>query len=240
MVARDQSRLAVMAESRLRIALADDSYLMREAVSQVLSGLDGIELTAVCSDGDSLLETVDRDPPDVVLTDLRMPPGGDSEGIRVAHRLRDTHPQLGVVVLTQFAEPHHGAALMAHGAEGRAYLLKDRVHAREELRAAIEVVASGGSTIDPRMMELMLSAQGRRHDSPLNDLTPRERDVLSGMAQGKSNAAIAQSLVVTTRAVEKHVGSIFLKLGLPDESVVSRRVSAVLLYLAEAPSDSVG
>ncbi|HEX5800950.1 MAG TPA: response regulator transcription factor [Gaiellaceae bacterium] len=229
-----------MGGSRLRIALADDSYLMREAISQVLSGLEGIDLTAVCNDGDSLLEAVDRDPPDVVLTDLRMPPGGDGEGIRVAHRLRETHPQLGVVVLTQFAEPHHGAALMARGAEGRAYLLKDRVHASEELHAAIEIVASGGSTVDPRMMELMLSAQGRRHDSPLNDLTPRERDVLSGMAQGKSNAAIAQSLVVTTRAVEKHVGSIFLKLGLPDESVVSRRVSAVLLYLAEAPQDSLG
>jgi DNA-binding NarL/FixJ family response regulator len=229
-----------MGGSRLRIALADDSYLMREAISQVLSGLEGIDLTAVCNDGDSLLEAVDRDPPDVVLTDLRMPPGGDGEGIRVAHRLRETHPQLGVVVLTQFAEPHHGAALMARGAEGRAYLLKDRVHASEELHAAIEIVASGGSTVDPRMMELMLSAQGRRHDSPLNDLTPRERDVLSGMAQGRSNAAIAQSLVVTTRAVEKHVGSIFLKLGLPDESVVSRRVSAVLLYLAEAPQDSLG
>lgn len=229
-----------MAGPRLRIALADDSYLMREAISQVLSGLEGIDLTAVCSDGDSLLEAVDRDPPDVVLTDLRMPPGGDGEGIRVAHRLRDTHPQLGVVVLTQFAEPQHGAALMAHGAEGRAYLLKDRVHASAELHAAIEIVASGGSTVDPRMLELMLSAQGRRHDSPLNDLTPRERDVLGGMAQGKSNAAIAQGLVVTTRAVEKHVGSIFLKLGLPDESVVSRRVSAVLLYLAEAPQDSLG
>ena len=225
-------------EAELRIALADDSYLMREAIGQVLGGLEGIEVVAVCNDGDSLLEAVDREQPDVVVTDLRMPPAGDGEGIRVAHRLRETHPELGVIVLSQFAEPHHGAALMANGAEGRAYLLKDRVHDSEELRTAIEIVARGGSMIDPRMLELLLSAQGRRHDSPLNELTPRERDVLAGMAQGKSNAAIAHSLVVTTRAVEKHVGSIFLKLGLPDESVVSRRVSAVLLYLGEAPPDS--
>ena len=212
---------------QLTIALADDSYLMREAIGQVLSGLDGIVVAAVCSDGDALLEAVDREAPDVVVTDLRMPPGGDGEGIRIAHRLRETHADVGVVVLSQFAEPHHGAALMANGAEGRAYLLKDRVHDSRELRTAVEIVARGGSLIDPRMMELLLSAQGRRRDSPLNELTPRERDVLAGMAQGKSNAAIAQSLVVTTRAVEKHVGSIFLKLGLPDESVVSRRVSAV-------------
>ena len=225
---------------RFRIALADDSFLMREAIGQVLGGLTEMDVVAVCADGDSLLEAVDGEAPDVVVTDLRMPPGGDGEGIRVANRLRETHPHIGVVVLSQFAEPHHGAALMANGAEGRAYLLKDRVHDREELRAAVEVVARGGSMIDPRMLELLLSAQGRRRDSPLNELTPRERDVLSGMAQGKSNAAIAQTLVVTTRAVEKHVGSIFLKLGLPDEAVVSRRVSAVLVYLAEAPADSLG
>jgi len=220
---------------QLTIALADDSFLMREAIGQVLGGLDGIAVAAVCSDGDGLLEAVDREPPDVVITDLRMPPAGDGEGIRIAHRLRETHSTIGVIVLSQFAEPHHGAALMANGAEGRAYLLKDRVHDREELRTAIELVARGGSMVDPRMMELLLSSQGRRRDSPLNELTPRERDVLAGMAQGKSNAAIAQSLVVTTRAVEKHVGSIFLKLGVPDEAVVSRRVSAVLLYLAEVP-----
>ena len=229
-----------MATTRFRIALADDSFLMREAIGQVLGGLAEMDVVAVCEDGDSLLEAVDSETPDVVVTDLRMPPGGDGEGIRVANRLRQTHPELGVVVLSQFAEPHHGAALMANGAEGRAYLLKDRVHDREELRTAVEIVARGGSLIDPRMLELLLSAQGRRRDSPLNELTPRERDVLSGMAQGKSNAAIAQSLVVTTRAVEKHVGSIFLKLGLPDEAAVSRRVSAVLLYLAEAPPDSKG
>ncbi|HWN21815.1 MAG TPA: response regulator transcription factor [Gaiellaceae bacterium] len=228
-----------MQPERFRIALADDSYLMREAIGQVLGGLAEMDVVAVCADGDSLLEAVDGESPDVVVTDLRMPPGGDGEGIRVAHQLRETHPHVGVVVLSQFAEPHHGAALMANGAEGRAYLLKDRVHDREELRAAVEIVARGGSMIDPRMMELLLSAQGRRRDSPLNELTPRERDVLSGMAQGKSNAAIAQGLVVTTRAVEKHVGAIFLKLGLPDEAVASRRVSAVLLYLAEAPPDSL-
>ena len=156
-----------MMDAELRIALADDSYLMREAIGQVLGGLDGIDVAAVCGDGDSLLDAVDREEPDVVVTDLRMPPAGDGEGIRVAHRLRETHPQIGVVVLSQFAEPHHGAALMANGAEGRAYLLEDRVHDSEELRTAIEIVARGGSMIDPRMLELLLSAQGRSHDSPL-------------------------------------------------------------------------
>jgi len=220
-------------DAPLRIALADDSFLMREAIGQVLSGLQDLEVIAVCEDGDALLAAVDRDPPDVVLTDLRMPPGGDGEGIRIAHRLRETHPEIGVVVLSGFAEPRQASALMAGGAEGRAYLLKDRVHDSEELRAAIEVVARAGSMLDPRVLDLVLSAQGQRDDSPLRTLTRREREVLDGMAQGKSNAAIAQSLVVTTRAVEKHVGAIFLKLGLPDETAVSRRVSAVLLYLAE-------
>jgi len=220
---------------RIRVALADDSFLMREAVHQVVEHQDDVEIVADCSDGATLLAEVQRTRPDVVVTDVRMPPSGDDEGIRVAQRLRERHPDIGVVVLSQYADAHYGLDLLAGGAEGRAYLLKDRVHDSRELRSAIEIVARGGSLIDPRMMELLLSGQGRRRDSPLNELTPRERDVLAGMAQGKSNAAIAQSLVVTTRAVEKHVGSIFMKLGLPDESVVSRRVSAVLLYLAEAP-----
>ena len=217
---------------QLTIALADDSYLMREAIGQVLSGLDGIAVAAVCSDGDALLEAVDREAPDVVVTDLRMPPGGDGEGIRIAHRLRETHADVGVVVLSQFAEPHHGAALMANGAEGRAYLLKDRVNDGRELRAAIEVVARGGSMIDPEIVRLLLESEARRADSPLKDLTPREREVLAAMASGKSNAAIAEELVLTKRAVEKHVGAIFLKLGLPGEDVVSSRVAAVLLYRA--------
>jgi DNA-binding NarL/FixJ family response regulator len=161
-----------------------------------------------------------------------MPPSGDDEGIRVAQRLRESDPGIGVVVLSHYAELRYGRELFASGAEGRADLLKDRVNDGRELRAAIEVVARGGSMIDPEIVRLLLESEERRHDSPLKDLTPREREVLAAMASGKSNAAIADELVLTKRAVEKHVGAIFLKLGLPGEDVVSRRVAAVLLYRA--------
>jgi DNA-binding NarL/FixJ family response regulator len=212
--------------------LADDSYLMREAVHQVVEHQDELEIVADCADGTTLLEEVQRTNPDVVITDVRMPPSGDDEGIRVARRLRETHPDIGVVVLSNYAEPRYGIELFADGAEGRAYLLKDRVHDGRQLEAAIEVVARGGSMIDPEMVRLLLDSEERQHDSPLASLTPREREVLAAMAAGKSNAAIAEDLVLTKRAVEKHVGAIFLKLGLPSEDVVSRRVAAVLLYLS--------
>jgi DNA-binding NarL/FixJ family response regulator len=215
----------------IRVALADDSYLIREAMQQVLAGARGVEVVAVCEDGVALLDAVDRLRPTVVVTDLRMPPSGDDEGIRLAAALRSTHPAVGVVVLTQYAEPRYGVDLLADGAEGRAYLVKERIHGRGELLAAIEVVARGGSVIDPTMVEMLM--RPGRDESPLAELTPRELEVLREMAQGKSNAAIAESLVLTKRAVEKHVGAIFLKLGLQDEEVVSRRVAAVLMYLAE-------
>jgi DNA-binding NarL/FixJ family response regulator len=217
---------------RIRIALADDSFLMREAFHQILARQEDVEVVADCADGASLLEEVERTKPDVVITDVRMPPTGDDEGIRVARRLRETNPEIGVVVLTHYAEPRYGLDLFADGAEGRAYLLKDRVQDGRHLEAAIEVVARGGSMIDPEMVRLLLENEEREHDSPLASLTPRERDVLAAMAAGRSNAAIAEELVLTKRAVEKHVGAIFLKLGLPGEDVVSRRVSAVLLYLS--------
>ena len=205
---------------------------MREAVHHVVAHQGDVEIVADCSDGASLLEEVERLRPDVVITDVRMPPSGDDEGIRVAQRLRETDPDIGVVVLSHYADPRYGRELFAGGAEGRAYLLKDRVNDGRELRAAIEVVARGGSMIDPEIVRLLLESEARRADSPLKDLTPREREVLAAMASGKSNAAIAEELVLTKRAVEKHVGAIFLKLGLPGEDVVSRRVSAVLLYRA--------
>ena len=205
---------------------------MREAVHHVVAHQGDVEIVADCGDGASLLEEVERLRPDVVITDVRMPPSGDDEGIRVAQRLRETDPGIGVVVLSHYADPRYGRELFAGGAEGRAYLLKDRVNDGRELRAAIEVVARGGSMIDPEIVRLLLESEARRHDSPLKDLTPREREVLAAMASGKSNAAIAEELVLTKRAVEKHVGAIFLKLGLPGEDVVSRRVSAVLLYRA--------
>jgi len=216
----------------LRVALADDSFLMREAIQQVFEHEGGVLVVAACEDGDALLAAVEREHPDVVVTDVRMPPSGDDEGIRIAQRLRATHPEIGVVVLSQYAEPRYGLELISGGAAGRAYLLKDRVHDRGELHAAIEVVARGGSMIDPAILSRLLDAEGHRDDSPLAVLTPREREVLAAMATGKSNAAIAEELVLTKRAVEKHVGAIFLKLGLPGEDVVSRRVSAVLLYRA--------
>ena len=209
---------------------------MREAVHQVVAHQEDLEIVADCADGETLLEAVERTRPDVVVTDVRMPPSGDDEGIRVARRVREIDPSIGVVVLSHYAEPRYGVDLFADGAEGRAYLLKDRVQDGRQLEAAIEVVARGGSMIDPQMVRLLLDTEERQKDSPLVGLTPREREVLAAMAAGKSNAAIAEELVLTKRAVEKHVGAIFLKLGLPSEDVVSRRVAAVLLYLSAEPA----
>jgi DNA-binding NarL/FixJ family response regulator len=220
------------ASGTIRVAVADDSYLMREAMRQVLARLPEVDVVEICDHGDRLLEVVDRESPDVVITDVRMPPSGDDEGIRIAHRLRRTHPEVGVVVLSQYSDARYGLGLLEYGAEGRAYLLKERVADPAELRAAIDVVARGGSLIDPEMVHALMSAAGRG-DSPLAQLTARESEVLAQMAQGKSNAAIAETLVLSKRAVEKHVGAIFLRLGLTDEEVVSRRVAAVLLYLGE-------
>jgi DNA-binding NarL/FixJ family response regulator len=215
----------------IRVVYADDSFLMRQALEAVLERLDGVQAVAGCADGEALLAAVEEQGPDVVVTDMRMPPSGDQEGIRVAHRLRQRHPSMGVVVLTQYAEPRYGLELLEAGTEGRGYLLKERVNDPRELHAAIETVAHGGSVFDPAMVRLLVSG-GATAGGALDELTPRERQVLGEMAQGKSNAAIAEHLVLTKKAIEKHVGSIFLKLGLPEEQVVSRRVAAVLLYLA--------
>jgi DNA-binding NarL/FixJ family response regulator len=206
---------------------------MREAIQQVFQHEGGVVVVAACEDGDALMAAVERERPDVVVTDVRMPPSGDDEGIRIAQRLRATHPQIGVVVLSMYAEQRYALELISGGAAGRAYLLKDRVHDRGELHAAVEVVARGGSMIDPAILSRLLDADVHREDSPLTGLTPREREVLAAMATGKSNAAIAEELVLTKRAVEKHVGAIFQKLGLPDEDQVSRRVAAVLMYLSD-------
>ena len=220
-------------EGPIRVVFADDSYLIREALHEVLAPVEGVDLVASFADGDALIAAIDADPPDVVIVDIRMPPSGDDEGIRVARRLRETHPDIGVVVLSQYAGAGYALALLEGGAEGRGYLLKERVHDRGELLAAIEVVAQGGTTIDPSLVQELLAADRQRDASPLDDLTPREREVLAEMAQGRSNASIAESLVLTKRAVEKHVGAIFQKLCLEDDGIVSRRVTAVLLYLAE-------
>lgn len=221
----------------LRIALAEDSFIVREGIEQVLRGDEEIEIAASCADMPSLLAAVEADPPDVVLTDIRMPPQGDDAGIQIAARLRETHPGVGVVVLSQYSEPGYVLRLLGEGSEGRAYLLKERIAQREELTRAIRAVADGGSVIDPKIVEVLVQAQARSQDSPLGEMTPRELDVLAGLAEGKSNAAIAEDLVLTKRAVEKHINSIFLKLDLtysPEADQISKRVTAALIFLAEA------
>ena len=163
-----------------------------------------------------------------------MPPGNTDEGIQAAERLRETHPGVGVVVLSQYATPSYALALLDRGSAGRAYLLKERVEDVEQLVAAIRTVADGGSVIDPKVVDALVAENARSEDSPLNELTPRERDVLREMAEGKNNAAIAESLVLSERSVEKVIHSIFLKLGLTWETAVHRRVKAVIFYLGES------
>jgi DNA-binding NarL/FixJ family response regulator len=217
----------------LRLVLAEDHYLVREGVRRLLSTQPDLEVAAVCEDLDSLLAAVDAEKPDVVITDIRMPPGRSDEGIQVAERLRETDPDIGVVVLSQYLEPRYALALLEGGTARRAYLLKERVEDIEQLVAAIRSVAEGGSVIDPKVVETLVADKSRAEESPLNELTPRERDVLREMAEGKNNAAIAQSLFLTERSVEKVIHSIFLKLGLSWETSVHKRVKAVILYLSE-------
>ena len=218
----------------IRLVLADDHYLVREGIRRLLESEPEFEIAAVCSDLGSLLEAVEEHEPDVVVTDIRMPPGGVDEGIQAAERLRKTHPAVGVVVLSQYANPSYALALLEHGSDGRAYLLKERVEDLKQLVTAIQAVAAGGSVVDPKVVDALVAESGRDERSPLNQLTPRERDVLREMAEGKNNAAIADALFLTERSVEKVVHSIFLKLGLTWEPAVNRRVKAVILYLAES------
>ena len=217
----------------IRIVLADDNYLVREGVHRLLETQDDLEVVATCADLESLLEAVEAERPDVVLTDIRMPPGGGDEGILAAGRLRETHPEIGVVVLSQFSDPEYALALLERGAERRAYLLKERVDDLEQLVGAIREVAAGGSAIDSKIVESLVAAGSRRDDSPLDALTPREHELLAEMATGKNNAGIAASLVITERSVEKYIHSIFQKLDLAYQQDAHRRVKAVLLFLAE-------
>jgi len=224
----------------IRVLLADDSYLVREAITHVLDTEPHFELVATVDNGESLLAAVEADPPDVVLTDIRMPPSGDDEGIKVANRLRRTHPEVGVVVVSQYADPRYGLALLEGGSDRRAYLLKERLHDRRQLTAALEAVVDGGSVVDPKVVEALITARVRAEDSPLAELTQRELEILSEIAQGKSNQAIADDLVLTKRAVEKHINAIFLKLGLSRAEDVSRRVKAALIYLSQRSPDGPG
>jgi DNA-binding NarL/FixJ family response regulator len=222
----------------LRVVFADDSYLLREAIGHLLKTDPRIDLVAVCEDGDALRAAIAAEDPDVVVTDIRMPPGGDDEGIRVANSLRETHPRVGVVVVSQYADPRYGLALLERGSDGRAYLLKERLHTRETLVSAIQTVAAGGSVIDPKVVEALIAVHVSHEQSALADLTERELEVLSAIAQGQSNQAISESLVLTKRGVEKHINAIFVKLGLGQDEDVSRRVKAALIYLGDRPRDA--
>jgi DNA-binding NarL/FixJ family response regulator len=218
----------------IRVVLAEDHYLVREGVRRLLETRPDVEVAAVCGDLGSLLTAVEAEHPDVVITDIRMPPGDADEGIKAAERLRETNPDVGVVVLSQYANPAYALALLERGSARRAYLLKERVKDLEQLVTAIHTVAEGGSVIDPKVVEALVAENARAEESPLNQLTPRERDVLHEMAAGKSNAAIADALFLTERSVQKVIHSIFLKLGLTWETSVDKRVKAVILYLAES------
>jgi len=217
----------------VKVVLADDSLLVREGVQHILDDAADIEVVAVCDDRDSLLEPVERKLPDVVLTDVRMPPSGRDEGIQVANLLRESHPEIGVIVLSQYGDPGYVLALLERGSARRGYLLKDRLAVGEQLVAGILEVAAGGSVIDAKVVDTLVGARADDDASALRRLTPREREILAHVASGKSNGAIAKELVITKRAVERHIGSIFAKLDLPAEAEVSRRVTAALLFLAD-------
>lgn len=216
----------------LRLVVAEDNLLVREGLVSLLLSAGDLVPTTACSSLDELYEAVERDDPDVVVTDIRMPPSHRDEGIQAARRFRTTHPRLGVVVLSQFVEPSYALALLDDGTRGRGYVLKDRVDEVDRLAQAIRVVAGGGSFIDDDVVDALVRARTRMVDSPLITLTPRELDVLAEMATGATNTAIAASLGVSPHSVEKHSTAIFVKLGLDEASDVNRRVMAVLMFLA--------
>ena len=219
-----------------RVVVADDTYLIREGLRQALELEADVEVVAYSSDLPSLLQDVEKSKPDVVITDIRMPPTNTDEGIRAASELRETQPEIGVVVISHYVSPHYALRLFEHGSAGRAYLLKEHIGHRIRLMEAIREVAEGGSVVDPTVVDVLVEARLRARNSPLAQLTARERQVLAHVARGNSNAAIANELFLTKRAIEKNINSIFSKLGLEDDVEVSRRVAATLLFLAEAPA----
>ena len=218
---------------KIRVALAEDHVLLREGISRLVSANEDFELVGAVADLPQLLALVDAQVPDVVVTDIRMPPTGTDEGIEAAAWIREHHPQVAVVVLSQYTAPGYALALLEHGSAGRGYLLKERIGSVDELARAIRTVAQGGSVIDPVVVDELVRTRSQERHLGLSSLTPRETEILAEMAQGKSNSAIAASLFVTERAVEKHTNSIFAKLGLSEEKDVNRRVKAVLVYLSQ-------
>jgi DNA-binding NarL/FixJ family response regulator len=222
----------------LRVVFAEDNFLVREGTAALLSNEAGVDLVATASDLPELLDAVEAHLPDAVLTDIRMPPSNRSEGIEAAHEIRRRHPGIGVVVLSQYIEGEYAFDLLKDGAAGLGYLLKERIANLDEVVRALGEVARGGSVLDPKVVEELIAEKRRQADSPLAGLTDREREVLEQMAQGKNNAAIARSLFLTERAIEKHINSLFHKLNLSEETDVHRRVMAVLAFLRETRATS--
>ena len=218
----------------LRVVIADDNYLVREGTRRLLEDSGEVQVVATVGAAGELLDAVDRLLPNAVLTDIRMPPGHDMEGIDAAHQIRARHPRVGVVVLSQHADAAYAFQLLKDGTGGLAYLLKERVGDVDELLRALRETIAGRSVIDPVVVEALLARRGRQAHSPLATLTPRETDVLREMAQGKTNAGVADSLSVSESAVEKYGNAIFSKLGLSEEPQVHRRVAAVLAFLRDS------
>jgi DNA-binding NarL/FixJ family response regulator len=216
----------------IRLVLGEDSMLAREGIARALEADPDIEVVEACADLETLREAIDRTRPDVVLTDIRMPPTNTDEGIRLAGELRLSHPEIGVVVLSMHAEPRYAIALFEDGSESRAYLLKERLTDRGELGQAVREVAAGRSVVDMHVIGELLAARKRRGTSHLDKLTPRESEILAMIAEGRSNSAIATELLITKRGVERHISAIFSKLELGESEDISRRVRAALLYLA--------
>jgi DNA-binding NarL/FixJ family response regulator len=215
----------------LSVLVADDNLLMREGMRAVVNLQDGLEAVGAAVDYEDLLGMAKDLEPDVVLTDIRMPPSNEDEGIRAACELRRTHPHIGVIVLSQYLEASYALALIEGGSERRGYLLKERVFEPSQLTMAVQSVAAGGSVIDPDVVARLLAKQ--RSSSPLDTLSNRELDILREIAQGRTNAAIAEQLFIAEKTVQKHINSMFAKLGLREDGVVNRRVQAVLLYLQQ-------
>lgn len=231
--AQPQGRAA--ARMPVSVVIAEDSYLIRESLTRLLAEDERIAVVAACADRHTLAALMERERPQVVITEIRLPPGEGPEGIRFAQHMRERRPEIGVLILSQYGDPAYAEQLLESGSERRGYLLKERIRHRGELIDAIEAVARGESVFDSKIVEVLMQARSRTAASPLSELTPRELELLRLLAEGKSNAAIADSMVLTKRAVEKHVNSIFLKLGLPpsESEHVSRRVKAALIFLAD-------
>ena len=224
-----------MPTDAIRVVLAEDSVLAREGIIRIVARAEDIELVATCETLAEARAAVEREHPDVVLTDIRMAPTFTDEGIQLAAELARSHPEIGVLVLSQHAEPLYALTLLEHGSKGRGYLLKERLKDSGELNRSVREIAAGGAIVDPKIVDALLTMQEQRERNALEKLTPREREILALVAEGKSNSAVAESLSIGTRGVERLINSIFTKLELGDSDAISRRVKATLAYLAGQP-----